>query len=348
MSKKIETINAIIVFTDIRGFTKWSENIEVFRHSPDFVGTFYDSLKKPFYNWYFKRLGDGSLFIKELKENEHKKLILSILTHIKKINEHFDKLCKDFEEQRGQATSLSLGWGVARGSVNKIINDDGSEEYIGAVINKTSRLCDIARPYGLVIDAQDFSNLDKYQHMFSKQLRRIKSLGDAVEVWVTEEIATSFQKREDLRETPEVHVAGFCIKEETEGIKILIAKRSKERRLYPELFEGCGGQLKYSESFVEGVTRHFRCEMNITIKVLENIHQFYSIVQPKEPYIPGILFLCKHIEGIPKSQNHEEIKWVSEQELLDIDASLFIPGVKAEVLKLVEMYKSEEKYTKLR
>ena len=144
---------------------------------------------------------------------------------------------------------------------------------------------------------------------------------------------------EELRETPEVHVAGFCIKEEVEGIKILIAKRGMERRLYPSLFEGCGGQLKYSESFV-GVTRHFRCEMNITVKVLENVHQFYSIVQPKEPYIPGIVFLCKHIEGIPNSQNHEEITWVSEQELLDMDAALFIPGVKAEILKLVEMYKN--------
>ena len=252
-------------------------------------------------------------------------------------------MCKDFEEQRGQATPLSLGWGIARGSVNKIINDDNSEEYIGAVINKTSRLCDIARPFGLVIDAQDFSTLGKYQHMFSMQTRRIKSIDSEVKVWVTQEISSQLHKREDVKEMPEVHVAGFCIKEEADDIKILVAKRKVDRQLYPLLFEGCGGQLKYSEGFMEGVIRHFRSEMNITVKVLENIHRFYSIVQPNEPYIPGIVFLCKHIEGTPYSQNHEEIKWVSEQELLDMDASLFVPGVKAEIVKLVEMYKSEEK-----
>ena len=80
--------------------------------------------------------------------------------------------------------------------------------------------------------------------------------------------------------------------------------------------------------------------MNITVKVLEDVHQFYSIVQPNEPYIPGIVFLCKHIEGSPYSQNHEEIKWIGREELLNMDASLFIPNAKAEILKLLDMYKN--------
>ena len=147
-----------------------------------------------------------------------------------------------------------------------------------------------------------------------------------------------FQKREDIRETPEVHVAGFCIREEAGTIKVLIAKRAKNRKLYPCLFEGCGGQLKYCESFNSCVKRHFRTEMGITIDVIENIHLFYSIIQPNGIYIPGIVFLCKYISGIAYSCNHSKIKWVSLEELKNIDDRCFIPNVKNEILQLIEMY----------
>lgn len=340
MKEKVSKINALIVFTDIRGFTKWSENIEIFQYSPEFIASFYASLEEQFKGWNSKKLGDGSLFIKILKEDEHKRVIINVISKIFKVNESFKKLCENFAEKRGQKTPLTLGWGIARGSVNEICYNDNHKEYIGAVVNKTSRLCDIARPNGIVIDAQNFSNLGKYSNLFFKQKRKIKSIEKDIDVWVTEEIANAFQKREDVRETPEVHVAGFCIKEEAGTLKILIAKRGKTRNLYPSLFEGCGGQLKYSEGFIEGVIRHFRTEMNITVEVLENIHKFYSIIQPNEPYIPGIVFLCKLLEGKPLSNNHEEIKWVSEEELKNMEASLFIPNVKVEILKLLEIYKS--------
>lgn len=340
MGEKVSKISALVVFTDIRGFTKWSENIEIFQYSPEFIASFYTSLEEQFEGWNSKKLGDGSLFIKTLKENEHEKVIISVISKILKVNKSFEKLCKTFAEKRGQETPLTLGWGIARGSVNEICYDDGHKEYIGAVVNKTSRLCDIARPNGIVIDAQNFSNLGKHSKLFFKQKRKIKSIEKDIDVWVTEKIANAFQKREDIREMPEVHVAGFCIMQESEALKILIAKREKNRSLYPSLFEGCGGQLKYSEGFTEGVIRHFRTEMNITVKVLENIHKFYSIKEPNEPYIPGIIFLCKHIEGKPFSNNHEEIKWVNEEELKSMEESLFIPNVKNEILELLEIYKN--------
>ena len=46
------------------------------------------------------------------------------------------------------------------------------------------------------------------------------------------------------------------------------------------------------------------------------------------------------MEGKPLSNNHEEIRWVSEEELKNMEASLFIPNVKAEILKLLEIYKN--------
>ena len=34
-------------------------------------------------------------------------------------------------------------------------------DYIGSNINRASRLCDMARPFGIVIDAEDFSEMKK-------------------------------------------------------------------------------------------------------------------------------------------------------------------------------------------
>lgn len=151
-----------------------------------------------------------------------------------------------------------------------------------------------------------------------------------------EEITTQFIPREKIREQPEVHIAGICIKTENDKIKVLIAKRNIDRELFPELYEGCGGQLKYSEFFTDGVERHFKLEMGIKVKVLKNIHKFYDIEKANQPKIPGIRFLCIYVDGIPKSINHSEIRWISEEELEVISSEEFIPGLKDDIIELIE------------
>ena len=162
-------------------------------------------------------------------------------------------------------------------------------------------------------------------------------------MWVTTEISNQLVPREKIRESPEVHVAGLCIKTEREGVKALIAKRNPNRKLYPSLYEGCGGQLKYSESFEDGVKRHYYREMQIDVQVVKTIHSFYEIRVPEEPLIPGIRFLCKYVAGDPVSKNHSDIRWVSEDELKSISENEFIPGLKDEFINFIERFKSGER-----
>ena len=158
---------------------------------------------------------------------------------------------------------------------------------------------------------------------------------------VTNEIATQFIPREKMREAPEIHVAGLCIKIEKGNMMALIARRETNRKLFPGLYEGCGGQLAYSESLSDGVKRHFRLEMGIDVDVIETIHNFYEIKEPNEPLIPGIKFLCIYSAGTPESKNHSEIRWVNEEELKLITPEEFIPGLKDDFINFIEIYRTQ-------
>ena len=332
---------ALVIFTDVRGFTKWSEANEVFVNLDRFVSGFLHILRRRFPGprYELKPLGDGALVVHELRPNltsrEVTRLLADVLARIDKTEKDFQSHCQDFSRQVGHAADLRLGWGVVRGKVIQV-----GEDWAGHNLNKCSRLCGRARPFGIVIDQYDFPELPESARDLSPQRLRLEGIGD-VSVWVTKEIASQFLPRELLRETPEVHVAGTCIATDEQGrMRLLVARRALERRLYPGKLEGCGGQLRYSETFAEGVRRHFSQEMSLDVEVLEQFHVFYAIREPNEPVIPGIRFLCRRIgSDEPKSSNHSELRWLTEAEFRRTPASEFVGDLKREVIQLLESYK---------
>ena len=60
--------------------------------------------------------------------------------------------------------------------------------------------------------------------------------------------------RELYRGTPEVHVAGVCVRRSNDGrTEILVVRRGESRSLYPGMLSGVGGQVLRGESFEEAV-----------------------------------------------------------------------------------------------
>jgi hypothetical protein len=158
--------------------------------------------------------------------------------------------------------------------------------------------------------------------------------------------ATALIAREKLRQTPEVHVAGTCLDtSHKKTIKLLLARRAAHRSLFGGLIEGCGGQLARSESFVDGVRRHFRLELGMEVKVFADLHCFYEIVTADEPLIPGIRFLCARVDDKEPEQspNHAEIWWASEAEFKRLPATDFVGNLKEEVLTLLDRFKKIRK-----
>lgn len=334
-------MSALVIFVDVRGFTRWSEVNEVFVNLDRFVSGFLEILRNRFPEpeYAFKPLGDGALLVSELQDNltqrEVTRLLTNVLATIEKTEKDFLKHCQDFARQVGHSADLSLGWGVVRGKVIRVGSD-----WAGHNLNKCSRLCAQARPFGIVIDQDDFPELPRSARGMSSQRLKLDGIGE-ISVWVTDEIASQFLPRELLRETPEVHVAGTCITEDSNGqITLLVARRAAERRLYPGKLEGCGGQLRSSETFSEGVRRHFAKEMNLDVDVLEQFHVFYEIREPNEPVIPGIRFLCTRIgSDEPRSSNHSELRWLMEDQFRKTPSGEFVGNLKREVIHLLESYK---------
>lgn len=132
--------------------------------------------------------------------------------------------------------------------------------------------------------------------------------------------------REDGINKIEVHVAGFCFKED----KVLMGKRAPTRSLFPRLWECCGGQVNLGEDFIEAIKRQFEEEYKVKVKVIKPAGVYrIDIPNSEQKVIPGIYFACKFEEFIegdePKiSAEHTEWAW---QSIAELDKLETIPGL---------------------
>lgn len=322
----------IAIFTDIRGFTEWAENQNAYSYADVLIERFNKALQNYFSKYSIKKLGDGAMLTQETDATSASNSTDEIINAITDTTKAFEKICTDFENEYGQKTDLKLGWGVTRGTVKKIDNND----YLGGTLNRAARLCGIARPFGIVLDKYNFKNADKT--VFFEETYPIKGIEKPIECLVTKEIANNFEPREKRKEMPEVHIAGVCFRENNGKTEILIAKRLKTRELYPSLYECCGGQLKANEDFKTGVIRHYRTEMNISVDIIENVQPIIYSIKKDNLFINGLLYLCKFIEGVPTSINHEVCEWKTLEEINAINDNLFIPNLKTEIQELLNGY----------
>ncbi|MFO7710738.1 MAG: NUDIX domain-containing protein [Candidatus Woesearchaeota archaeon] len=131
--------------------------------------------------------------------------------------------------------------------------------------------------------------------------------------------------REEGIDRIEVHVAGICI----DGDKVLLAKRSSSRNLYPGLWECGGGHVKHGENFVEACKRQLREELGVVVEPV-SVVSTYEISPGK---IPGVKFLCHLVSyAEPRiSEEHTEWRW---QPLDKLDELELIPGLKEDILGL--------------
>jgi ADP-ribose pyrophosphatase YjhB (NUDIX family) len=148
--------------------------------------------------------------------------------------------------------------------------------------------------------------------------------------------------REAKRHCIEVHVAGICLKETDYDIEVLIAKRNKNKELYPEKWECGGGQVREGENFEEAIKRKMKEELGVIVN-RSMVFGVYEIDTPNlsQKKIPGVKFACfleSYLNGKEpqiKEEDFSEWKWQSINRLNEID---FIPGMKDEILIAWEFY----------
>jgi len=150
-----------------------------------------------------------------------------------------------------------------------------------------------------------------------------------------------------------VHVASFCVRRHGGELEVLILKRTSQRRLYPNLWEGGGGQVSPGEGFKGAVRRQVEEETGLGVEVIMAFDD-YQIEAPflDQKLIPGIKFIC-HVPEMsvgmrskeessrydeePKvkisEREHTEFRWVTLKEV-NLGKIEFIPGIDKEIKKV--------------
>jgi 8-oxo-dGTP pyrophosphatase MutT (NUDIX family) len=152
--------------------------------------------------------------------------------------------------------------------------------------------------------------------------------------------------REDKQHKIEVHVAGICFRETQNDIEVLIVKRQKAKKIYPEKWECGGGQVLPGENFEEAVQRKIRQELGVIVdRVL--VFGNYEIETPEldQKKIPGIKFICfwhSYVNGknpVIDEKEHSEWKWQSVNELMHID---FASNIREDIMRGWEFYSNNK------
>lgn len=111
--------------------------------------------------------------------------------------------------------------------------------------------------------------------------------------------------------------------------KILVSKRSMNKKYFPGFWEIIGGNLEFGEDFKDCVIREVREEINCNIKNLTHLHS-------RTMYLNNLMYITVAYYGeiteepVFNKDEISEIKWISKDELDDFE---FCPG-DVELLKL--------------
>jgi hypothetical protein len=165
MNLSISSHHCIIVMFDVRSFSKWSseESTRLFATEIVFslIGHVGNVLRATGVDWWQKSLGDGGLYVSENKFRD----TVDINTHygktlriISDVNHYFQTKIENTPWINNAPSLPKLGWAISGGTVMRV-EDGNYVDYYSPVINQAARLCDKARPSGIILH-NDVAHLD--------------------------------------------------------------------------------------------------------------------------------------------------------------------------------------------
>lgn len=142
----------IALNVDIRGFSKWSGDSA---ESGLFIKKVYIRLIDEFFGdaSFYKATGDGLLVLLPVDEHDPQKAVRSAVNTALEIVAGFPTLTKG-DPMINFSTPEAVGVGLARGPASRLVSGRKTLDYSGTTLNLASRLMDLARPSGVVMDGR--------------------------------------------------------------------------------------------------------------------------------------------------------------------------------------------------
>lgn len=144
----------VAVVADIRGFSEFS----IVRESPEtamYIRRVYVQLISRYFPQasFYKPTGDGLLMTIPYNDKTLRGVATAIVAACLRCVEEFGNICQGDPMINFDVPSR-IGFGVARGTACCLVSGRRVLDYSGHLLNLTSRLTDLARPSGIVIDGE--------------------------------------------------------------------------------------------------------------------------------------------------------------------------------------------------
>lgn len=174
----------IVVVADIRGFSAFSTTNE----SPNiamFIKRFYLQLINKYFVTanFVKPTGDGLLMTFPYSEKNLLKVSETVVTSCIACLTDFPTVCSNDPMINFQVPK-SIGFGIARGTACCLYSGEEILDYSGHLLNLASRLNDLARPSGIIIDGNFIKTVipESARESFVEQQVYIRSIAELIPV----------------------------------------------------------------------------------------------------------------------------------------------------------------------
>lgn len=181
----------IVVIIDIRGFSEFSKRCE----SPDtamFIKRVYMKLIDSYFPFasFYKSTGDGLVLTIPFDEENLREMSQRAISSCMDCHSEFGNICED-DPMINFKVPDRVGIAVARGSACCLVSGDKIIDYSGRLLNLTSRLNDLARPSGIVIDGSFDTSLlsDEQRDIFEEANVYLKGIAEdePMQIYFTKE-----------------------------------------------------------------------------------------------------------------------------------------------------------------
>ncbi|MBS3053011.1 MAG: NUDIX domain-containing protein [Candidatus Aenigmarchaeota archaeon] len=116
--------------------------------------------------------------------------------------------------------------------------------------------------------------------------------------------------------------------------KLLVVKRTKERVLWPNLWEIPGGRVEGNESDEEALVREFLEETELQIRIIKKYNEFYYKYAGKDSVESDFIIQADSFAVKIDPNEHTEYRWITKDELRSLEIS---PDMRKSIEKAFEV-----------
>lgn len=171
----------IAINLDIRGFTSFCQSVESLDVATYVKKVYLKIINNYFKNAkYYKPAGDGLVIILPYNEEDLEDILSSTVNSCLDLLGKFGSLCID-EPMINYPTPQKIGIGITRGSACCITSEEKILDYSGRILNLASRLMELARPGGIVLDDSFGMDLlpDETKELFSEENVYVRGIAES-------------------------------------------------------------------------------------------------------------------------------------------------------------------------